>query len=365
MGRTIKHVALSDIHLGNPNIPAHIIYNNFRKYVYPTLKNIDILTISGDFFDAALNLDTKFALIAISIIDDLKEIAIQEDFLIRVLRGTFSHDRTQLHFFNKNQDDNRVRVFSFLSYEYIKELDLKILYIPDDIPLDDLKENIFELFEKNNIKKVNIALTHGYYQPLLPAGLEKIIDSLPIEILDKVSNVICNGHIHVSSIYKNVLTIGSFERMAHGEESDKGFYILEYHTDKPNFTYTFIKNEEAFVFKTINVTFQKTHDDAVNFFVGEVKKVYSEHKRVFIRIISEDSLLNYILSKYCKNRFPNVLLTLRKNKVKKIQLPKNKIFKLPILTPDNISHHIKLLLAENFNIKETATRIAKTLEAFK
>ena len=46
-----------------------------------------------------------------------------------------------------------------------------------------------------------------------------------------VNKNILAGHIHTHSQHGKVIYVGSFERLNHGEEEDKGFLFIEDHKD--------------------------------------------------------------------------------------------------------------------------------------
>jgi hypothetical protein len=64
---------------------------------------------------------------------------------------------------------------------------------------------------------------------------------------------VLNGHIHTTSYINKVLTVGSFERLRHGEEESKGFYIISL-KDKYQVGIKFVKNREAVPFITLDIS---------------------------------------------------------------------------------------------------------------
>ena len=95
----MKIVFLTDIHVGNPKICLERLLHSLRKYAYPEIETAQILLLGGDFFDCLLNLNSDAGIVALFIIDELIELAIKNNIYLRVLRGTFSHDRYQNRLF--------------------------------------------------------------------------------------------------------------------------------------------------------------------------------------------------------------------------------------------------------------------------
>ena len=358
MGRILNHIAISDIHCGVSKISPDQLYKNFSTYIYPELTaEVDILTCSGDFFDGIIYLNSRMAYIILKIIRELQEFAIKHKFYIRILRGTYSHDRDQLKIFNlidKNKDQlygiNIIKVYEKMDYEYIEPLDLKIAYIPDDLPYDDDYIAFKNMLNTHKIDSVNILLSHSYYDHNIPQEYEKYIaKKLNSDIMQYVTNAILNGHIHITSVYRHNITIGSFECTRHGEPNKKGFYKLSYDPKLSGNTYSFIRNTNVLIFKTITLDdIEHNHDLAIN----RVKSVLSELYKggtepLYIRIITNDRILLEVITMHIKRNYKNIIVTLsRSNKQKlKDRIITSTVKSLPLITPNNICLYTQKFLS--------------------
>ena len=378
MGRILNHLAISDIHGGAPRIDSERLYDNFETFIYPQLNDeLDILTCSGDFFDTAINLNSRHAYVLLKIIKELQRFAIKHKFYIRMLRGTYSHDRDQLRIFNLVNKENiqlngtdLIKVYEKLDYEYIEPLNLKIAYIPDDLPYDDDYEAFKNILNIHKIDKVNILLSHCYYDHNIPKEYEKYISKkMNTDIMQHVTNAVLNGHIHITSVYRHNITIGSFESSRHGEARKKGFYKLQYDVDVPGNKYTFIENTNTLVFETLTLEdIEYNHELAMDRFKQFISKLYTGgDKPLYLRIVTSDGILYEVISKYVKTIYKNVILNVSKPKNYKAN-DKHvtcTVSSLPIITPKNIEAYIHKFLISKFDIEMDINEINEIFHEIK
>ena len=132
----MKIVVGSDFHIGNKRLSHDNFLLNVETYLYPELRDCDVFIIAGDFFDRMLKLDEKATHVAVKVINDILEIGQINKMAIRVLRGTFTHDKNQNELFWTLAEgmDIDLDYISSLSISTIKkEMRLKVLYIPDNL----------------------------------------------------------------------------------------------------------------------------------------------------------------------------------------------------------------------------------------
>ena len=273
MGINIECISISDLHIGNNRISPEIIHRNLKKYLYPELNsNLDILFISGDMFHTLLSLNSSAAYISILIINELIELSKKYDFLIRVLKGTFEHDRDQNKYF-LIEEDNNVKVFNTMSIEYIEKYDIYVGYVPDDLPYKNAQIELTNRIKEFNIEKLDILVMHGYCRHEIP----KDVPIEPVNLFDidflmnYVKGPILKGHIHSKSIYKTCVNNGSFDRWCHGQEEKKGYFKITY-TRGNNFSYKFIENKDTCIFKTITIS----NENITEHFHKEMNKIIKE-----------------------------------------------------------------------------------------
>lgn len=345
MNGNISLLAISDIHVGCPRMNPHLLHEKFKKYIYPQItESTNILFICGDFFDTLLNLNAYASFEAMDIIKELKFLCRKCNCDLRILRGTFTHDRNQpKHFVNgENPNDLTVRLFDTMSIEHHEKTGLDILYMPDNLVSNDIYEDIRQLLEKHNLEKVDILVHHGYFKHMLPEAL--LTKGLPhgcleVERISKyVRGCVLNGHVHISSIYQNVISIGSFERLTHGEEEPKGFYRID--IKNGIYSFEFIENEDANIFKTFNLQ-SYSAEDAMHVFEEKWLQIipsFRDDEPVRIRIVSGDKSVIEGCSQLAKSQYDNVIID-QASVVKRENLIENiavDLDVLPIISPANI-----------------------------
>ncbi len=309
--KLIRGIAISDLHLGCPRVPAAHTHQALQEWLYPQLTdNLDILFISGDFFDTLLDMDGKAGYVAVNIINDLYELAVKHKFYIRILRGTFKHDRRQVQFFNLNETltlhkSPQILVVDEAKIEYISALNLHVMYLPDELH-DDIYSIINCLLKQHRLTQVDFIINHGYFEHLLPKGIPHIPkNTLNLDrVQTYVKGCIFNGHVHTANVYRNVINVGSFDRLAHGEESPKGYFKFTYDFHKVQSA--FVENKSASWFKTY------TYDEhtTLNQFI---KWVEAQHLRsdylYHLRLYGPDRPIRVELETYIQTKYDLVRIT--------------------------------------------------------
>lgn len=262
MKKHFNILSISDIHLGNKRTPTEHIINNLNKYVSndKVLANIDLFIIGGDLFDSLLVYDSDEASLIDLWIVELLILCLKHNVILRVLRGTPSHDRHQNRRFNviyealKYKDKLDMKYIDTLSIDYIKQLDINILFIPDEWNSSN-EETLLEakeLIKAKGLSKVDYAVIHGTFEHQLPADIKTIPRHNNKEYLDLVKHLIFIGHIHQHSIYDGrILSNGSFDRLGHGDEDPKGY--IKVRVSDEHHHIDFIENKNAKLYKTIDV----------------------------------------------------------------------------------------------------------------
>lgn len=351
----ISLLAISDIHIGCPRIDPYKLKERLQKYLYPHIEGKQILFICGDFFDTQLSLNSRAAFVAMEIIREIKDICRSVKCDLRVLRGTFTHDRNQpKHFINgEDPDITDVRLYDTMAIEHHDKTGLDILYMPDNLVSDDIYGDIRKLLESHGLDHVDLLIHHGYFKHMLPDAL--INKGLPngcleVEKTNKfVWGATLNGHVHVSSIYENVISIGSFDRLAHGEEEPKGLYRIDIDKhfthaitgeDCDVYKFTFIENMDANKFITFNLLSYEPQEALKKFEDrwSDLIHKFKDNETVRIRIMSNDKSVVEGCSQIAKTLYNDVIVD-QSSVVKREQLIENvamNLDELPMITPENI-----------------------------
>lgn len=357
MDRELNLIAISDIHVGCPRLNSKLLHERFIKYLYPHItKDIDLMFICGDFFDTLLNLNSQASLESLEIIDELKRLCRENNCDLRVLRGTFTHDRNQpQHFVNGDDpNDNSVRLFDKLSLEYHEKTGLNILYIPDNLPNVDICKDVRELLDAHNVERADIMVHHGYFKHMLPPNIREPHGCLDVDTVSKlVKGCVLNGHVHLTSIYKNVISIGSFDRLVHGEEGPKGFYKIRIDTNGV-YHFNFIENKEANKFITFDLrTFGDMASEAVEFFNkkwSSLVKTFRPNEPVRIRFLSDTPSVVEGCTQVAKEHWPDVgvdkaVVTKREQILENVNMS---VDELPVITPDNLGELALPIIQKRF-----------------
>ena len=317
----MKITFLTDIHIGNPKVYLDRITESLHTYAYPEILTSQIVLLGGDFFDCLLNINSDAGIRALYIIDELIDIALQNKIYLRVLRGTFSHDRYQNRLFVERarvipeyQGIPLIRVIDKVEIERFTPYHCDILFCPDDQPQKDMSQVILDVLEANHLDQVDYFCCHGYWDHLLPPNLMvHPSDCLDYERLQsKVRCYVFNGHVHSSSVWNKVVSGGSFERFRHAEEEDKGFYTSEFNEKNHTATLKFIRNVEAVPFISIDLSLHSSADETLDYLKKRVDKAltYSRDKSqvVHIRLLGDGRALIPTI----QDMYPKSVITMKK-----------------------------------------------------
>ena len=264
--KDISYLTISDIHLGHVRNHTENIINNLDSYFYQydvnsPLAKLDIVFIAGDLFDGLLNYSSSNIAIITEWLARVMVWCSRTNTKLRILEGTPSHDWKQsrnaisvsgiLGMLNVRLDFLYVDT---LHIEYMEDLNLHILYVPDEWTSDTATTfvQVRQLMSDLNIEYVDIAQMHGLFphQLKFTDGIQK---HSPEDYLGIVIYYINIGHIHNFSVYYRILGQGSFDRLSHGEEEPKGGIICHINCDGSS-SWEFVENIHARIFKTIEVT---------------------------------------------------------------------------------------------------------------
>jgi len=296
--------------------------------VYPELTDeTDMLILGGDFFDRLSTLDADSAWHALAIADELTALAVEHKFLLRSIRGTFSHDRHQNRVFCRPGTDSKseagteiVRAVDTLEIEHIKELDLYVLYIPADLPYNNVYDQARVLIKAHNLDKVDLVVHHGYCDHLIPecAAIDRTHILTLEQFEDLTDGFILSGHDHRPSVTHRYVSGGSFERLKHGEEEDKGFFILTVSDDKSEYVADFRTNPGASLFVTFDLTDYTESELALAAYDATIIPLLSmthENRRVHIRTIINDLTIKRAIAAHTSSSYPSVRWTNTRSKV--------------------------------------------------
>lgn len=255
-------LSISDVHLNHDRNPTERIIANLDAYVLdrPDFKDLDILFIAGDLFDKLMEHDSINRAPIYLWFSRLINKCVENNVILRCLEGTPDHDWKQYEIFDTlkamlqpNLDYKYVKT---VTIEYIEKLDINVLYIPDEFRPKAIETLaiVKELMASKGLEQVDYAVMHGMF----PYQIPEIADSPACHDADEyialVKHLIFIGHVHSHRVMSKIVPQGSFDRLSHGEEDDKGFVIAQVNHKTGEKVVSFIKNHNAMIFKTIDVT---------------------------------------------------------------------------------------------------------------
>ena len=361
-----KYLVMSDIHLGHHINKATYIINNLTKFFKDyskDMKYLNTIFIAGDIFDRLLVNSSNDYIIANEWLTELVMFCKLNKIRLRILEGTPSHDWKQAKVISsiikKLNIDIDYMYIDTLHIEYLEKENIYVLYIPDECnpKAEDTLKEVKEKMKEYNINQVDIAIMHGQFNFQLP--MVKLDSSHnEEEYLNLVKHYISIGHIHTPKIHSRILGQGSFDRLAHNEEEDKGAMLVTVYEDKEQDTYKFLINKNSMIFKTI--TFKNEDLDKM---VRQSKKVLNKLPiNSNVRLVSdnEDCLIQAV--KALSKEYTG--LRIKYGKVKKVntteQLIKKEIVSNSIvITKDNIVELLNKEI-ENYNLSTEEMLVLQT-----
>lgn len=359
---------LSDIHFGHKKTSGEHMYNNLVTYVYPEIIKSRMLIIPGDVFHSLLDFNHPASQYIVRFFNDMFYMSIKHGFGIRILRGTFSHDRNQVSFIaqgaHKFMDEHPVDIKTYSNISIDEECfdgeTLKILYLPDDLPYKS-QETVLdvcrELMASRKWDKVDMVVGHGYFSHVLPYGVKGPAVTYTVDQLSSIcKHLVVFGHVHTSSIKKSnnitVIYVGSFERMNHGEEEPKGFITVDTKTWKS----TFIENKNALNFLTYAP--KSTGDIPIDEIIDSFKRwvdrqSLSTEQMNHIRVVHKDADIRQLLGHVLKESYPQYPCTyttksiVKNDEIVNIQELSEQENQLVVPTEENITDILFNYISDN------------------
>lgn len=257
--KQVKYLVLSDIHLGHQTNPTENISNNimrFFKRYENLLKEIDIIFIAGDIFDRYIPSYKEEYIRATKTLTFILLFCKEHKIKLRILEGTPSHDWGQAKTISTIIKELDIDIdYSYVDTLYIEkmnDLNLSILYVPDEYKhkASDTLKDIHSLLQESELTQVDIAIMHGQFDYQIP--MVKLESSHSEEEFEKIVKHYINiGHVHTHSHKGKIIAQGSFDRLAHNEEEDKGGVLVSIRGKEDE--WMFLVNSTSMLFKTYDL----------------------------------------------------------------------------------------------------------------
>lgn len=261
--RDLYIASFSDVHFGHRKTPTASIIDHLDRFGFPDnaeTGELDLILLGGDLFDEGLMyFEEDIRLIELWMYRLLR-LCEKRHIVLRVLEGTPSHDRKQSAHFEKilamHPMDVDFRYVTQIEVEDIASLGISVLFVPDFTGPDAEKiwAEVKRAMKDSGHSRVDYANIHGAFSYQLPpiAAVQKGCHDMT-RYLGIVDNYIFTGHIHKPSIYDRILCNGSFDRLGHGEEEDKGHWRAFIGKDGQD-RFVFRINQAAKQYVTLDLT---------------------------------------------------------------------------------------------------------------
>lgn len=264
--KEIKYLVISDIHLGHNINKTEYITENLRAFFLQNakvLKDLDIIFIAGDIYDRLLTPSSTDYIESSRWLMELIMFCKTYNIKLRVLEGTPSHDWKQAKLISSIIEKLEITIdykyIETLHIEDMSDLGLTVLYIPDEYKhnSENTLKDVKKLMKELKLKEVDIAIMHGAFKYQIPFDLES--NHNEEEYLRLVKYYISIGHVHTSTVKDRILAQGSFDRLKHNEEEDKGCMLITLRSNGDN-SFLFLNNKKAMKFITLDYSNKSIED---------------------------------------------------------------------------------------------------------
>jgi DNA repair exonuclease SbcCD nuclease subunit len=325
--RNIKIVSISDIHFGRRWNPTGTILEHMYEWLITydaTLKITDMLVFPGDVFDRLLDYPSSDTVKIHTWMMEIFRLCKKYNIILRILEGTRSHDWEQsAHFIPLSAPfEIDIKYVRTLSIEHIDKFDIDILYVPDEWR-QTCAETLTEvqgLLSKHMLSSVDLAIMHGQFKHQLPD-----IEGLDYHDIDMYSHIVKHciiiGHIHFHTSLGIVVSPGSFDRLAHGEEGPKGGLLCD--LSESGSKWRLLQNKIATTFKTIRIPKSYSIERADELLK---KKFAGLRPGSNVRIMTHSSSPYTAHIPFIRDKYPQLNITKdRTDKIKRKERPVGKL----------------------------------------
>lgn len=310
VAKVFKGLWFSDQHTVHPKCPTSWVLKNMDEFIYRQhdLSEIDIIVFGGDLFDRLVDAaDHNLKLVQYWIREFLIK-CLEHNVIVRVLEGTHSHDHEQTETFETQKPEGLdLRWVKELSVEYIEPLDMKVMYVPDNLggkKPDEVWDMAVNVLAAAGWDKVDVIFFHGMWDYQAPPHIANKFHQTE-RWWTIVEHIIFSGHVHIPSEYGKNRSSGSFDRNRHGEEHPKGGYEFSFNIKEGLFDTKFWENKNALPFVTLRVD---PEDDFDSLCARLTKLIKSRHYPMGSRIMvrGRDAKLIHGVTSFFKSAHPTI-----------------------------------------------------------
>lgn len=364
--------SISDIHLGHPKTQTlHITTNLCRAFPDSESTHLlDVIFFGGDLFDRLLSLNQPDVPQILEWAGNFIKMCGEHKIHFVLMEGTPSHDWGQSRMLGVLQKlglgNKYFHYITDLSIVHFDDLGIDVLFVPDEWKQqepDDTWKEVKELMRERNLDKVDFTILHGTFDFQLPEHVK-----VPRHVLARYEEItrfrIYGAHIHEASSRGKVRVNGSFDRIAHGEESAKGHWRTKFVNGKIA-DEIFVVNKFAKIYKTLDCSGMEL-DAALSFIEKEVSKLPND-SHVRIKAAKSDTILGNLET--IRKRWPDMHWSTKATESETIQktlfVDQRAVFDQIQITPDNIasllSERLPLLTNDGNLLEQCKLRIKELI----
>lgn len=253
----MRLLLFADIHIGSIQDTTYV-YNTMTKIIDKEIifQKTDAVIILGDYFHRLFKVNEEYVSLAINVMSYLIRACMRNNTKIRIVYGTESHEMSQYRLFNYHVTSSNVDIKLFTG---VAEEELfpgcNVLYLPEEYINSKAKHYKKTLYGGKHYQYI---FGHGVIEegvpPMMAAGgkppkngnhKEKFVPHFKNRELASISDLCVFGHYHCyTDIGDNVFYLGSLFRNCFGEETPKGYGVVE------DGKLTFVENTDAYVYRT-------------------------------------------------------------------------------------------------------------------
>lgn len=334
----VKFYSLADLHFGkedNDRVYKELLAT-FIENLEEDCKEPDttpnVIFLDGDLYHRIIKFTEINAVLVIKFMERLLEISDTHNIQVRIIRGTRSHDFSQLNMLRKYEAVYPLfKIYETVTSEDIplvnhplnKDLTLKTLFLPEEYP-KNFDEYYGEYLQDDQV--YDTIQGHGTFNfatwsPTDKSDFESDMKRAPVwdadELAKHARGPIMFGHIHNYHDYKGkVYYISSYTTYSFSDRGDKGYLVTLMDLDSGSYNVDRVINDNAPTYAVIKL------DDYEFDSVDEKLELINTTKANFdhVRIDAEDPDNATILKKVVENDpYIKVKLTRPKTEESKIE----------------------------------------------
>jgi hypothetical protein len=318
-----KFLMMSDLHYGSRDIPPHEMADAFRKTVFPMVGDVDLICINGDFYDDAIEFDSVTFDCVYNLIVDLMRECQQHGTKLRLMQGTWTHDRGQVQkfdlFYKSHQFDFDFRFVRNIDFEEISfgEKTLRFMYVPDDIGYTSSEDAVQAIKEKMSDRGwdyVDYGCMHDFFDFTFPKNVSteyrRVYREEQFPFVHKAINV---GHVHQYRVgpMSKAISNGGFDRYVHGDEDAKGMIL--YVDKEDSYTATFVENKFAAVFDTLVIPESLTTEQITKLITDHLNSLATD-RRVNLRFVVDTINKWSVIREWMRDNYRDVRCSMKRSK---------------------------------------------------